>query len=87
MKSEINSVVQTLTNKQNLTSVMFSMFLSVFGGKAAPNLPAPISALFDNQYFNMVIIALIAYGANSDINMSILASIIFFNLITHLNTL
>jgi hypothetical protein len=85
MNRQIDKVISTLTNKETLVSIMFTIFMSLFGGKAAPPLPNSISSLFSNQYFNMAVIALVAYGANSNINMSVISSILFYNVINNLN--
>tara|TARA_B100000575_G_scaffold268513_2_gene247486 strand:- start:276 stop:539 length:264 start_codon:yes stop_codon:yes gene_type:complete len=85
MNSQIDNAIQVLTNKQTILSVMVSLYISLFGGMAAPPLPSQISNLFNNQYFSMGIIALIAYGANSDVNMSVIASVLFYNIINQLN--
>jgi len=85
MNSQIDNVIQTLTNKQTLLSVMLTLYIALYGGMAAPPLPSQISNLFNNQYFNMGIISLIAYGANSNVNMSVIASVLFYNIINQMN--
>ena len=65
-------------------STMIGMFLALYGGLAAPNLPKPILAIFKQDIFRVIFLSLIAYTSTKDTRTAIMMSVVF---IISLNTL
>ena len=53
------------------------LFLALYGGMAAPQLPAEVLALFDNALFRLAILFLVAYTGNRNSTVSLLTAVAF----------
>jgi hypothetical protein len=56
-------------------SAAVSLFLVLYAGMAAPNLPNSVARLFDNSLFRLVIFFLIAYMSKKDPTIAIIAAV------------
>ena len=57
--------------------IFVSMFVILYGGAAAPNLPDFVKDLFDHEWFKLIVLSLIAFGANNDIRSSVMIALAF----------
>jgi len=53
------------------------LFLALYGGMAAPQLPAEVLALFDNALFRLAVLFLVAYTGNRNSTVSLLTAVAF----------
>lgn len=61
-----------------------SLFLVLYGGMAAPNLPRQIATLFDHAWFRLFILFLIGYTGNRNPMVALLIAV---GLVVSMNTL
>lgn len=66
------------------TKSILTLFLVLYGGLAAPKLPAGLLKLFDNQIFRIIILALIVYMGQKDAMFAIMIAVAF---VISMNTL
>ena len=74
---DINKVMNQITNKPVYYGLI-AMLLTFYGPRLHPKLPDGIVNLFNNNYFRFVIILLIIYTSNKDLQTSLMISIAFF---------
>lgn len=74
---DINKVMNQITNKPVYYGLI-AMLLTFYGPRLHPKLPVEIVNLFNNNYFRFVIILLIIYTSNKDLQTSLMISIAFF---------
>ena len=63
-----------LPYKNKFTGALLPLFLVIFGAFAAPNLPAPLIKLYDQMWFKIIILFLIAYMSTKNQTVSIVAA-------------
>ena len=56
---------------------ILSLFLAMYGPRLHPKLPEGLRVMFNNRYFRATVIFLIAYISSSDIQTSLVISIVF----------
>lgn len=84
MDKVIENSFSFLTNKNSIVFVFVSLFTALYGGLAAPTLPNSITRLFEEDWFRVLILSLIALGASQDPKTAIMSSILFMMLINNL---
>ena len=86
LENGISDVFDTLTDKSNPTLFIFvSLFTTLYGGLAGPELPQVFKDLFQEDWFKMAVLSLIAYGAHSDPQTAIMSSVLFMIIMNNLN--
>lgn len=81
--AELEKLITPVINNKVLYTVMV-LFITLYGGLAAPKLPRNIANLFDNQIFKLAIIFVIAYTATKDTSIALMCAM---GLLISLNTL
>jgi len=74
---DINKVMNQITNKPVYYGLI-AMLLTFYGPRLHPKLPVEIVNLFNNNYFRFIIILLIIYTSNKDLQTAIMITIAFF---------
>jgi hypothetical protein len=69
----VNQYLSFLDNKY--VSSALSLFLVLYAGMAAPQLPENVARLFENQYFRLMIFFLIVYSAQKNPTIAIIAAV------------
>jgi len=88
LESGISTIFKTLTSRDNPTLFIFiSLFTTLYGGLAGPELPQVFKDLFQEDWFKMVVLSLIAYGASSDPQTAIMSAVLFMIIMNNLNSL
>lgn len=72
----VNDVLSPL-QRQPLSGLL-RLLLVVYGSMAAPHLPDNILKLFDQIWFRLLVLALIAWSASQDPAISILIAVSFY---------
>lgn len=72
--NNVKSALSVL-DKNQYVSAAITVFLIVYAGMAAPRLPEYIARLFDNTFFKLLILFLIAYAARENPTVAIIAAI------------
>lgn len=75
--SDIDKYVNDLFNNKILYTIAV-LFVTLYGGLAAPKLPKMLLNYFDNEYFKLFIIFIIAYIASKDYALAIISTISLF---------
>jgi len=70
----VKGALSVIDNNEYLSSAL-SLFLILYAGLAAPQLPEYVARLFDNPLFKLLIFFLIAYSAQKNPTVAIIASI------------
>jgi hypothetical protein len=65
-----------LPYKNKFTGALLPLFLIVFGAFAAPNLPTPLAKLYDQMWFKVLAMFLIAYMSTKNQTVSIIAAVV-----------
>ena len=81
----LNGVFTTLTDQNSSLFIFVTLFTALYGGKAAPPLPQVFVDLFTEPWFRIIVLSLIAYGANSDPQTAIMSSVLFMIIMNNLN--
>lgn len=81
--SEIDKYITNIFNNKIIYTVIV-LFVSLYGGLAAPKLPKKIASYFDNEIFKLIIVFVIALLSSKDFALAILATI---SLLVTINTL
>lgn len=81
--SELEKFLIPLSNNK-IIYTFFVLFITLYGGLAAPKLPRKIANLFDNEIFRLIIIFGIAYTASKDTSIALMCTM---GLLISLNTL
>ena len=71
----VGNVDTVLANKYAGAAV--GLFLALYAGKAAPELPAELKELFNNEYFRVECLFLIAYLNTKNTSLSLLTAVGF----------
>ena len=71
-----NELTGLLQNPISQTIII--MFLSLYAGKAAPQLEPSVQVLFSSTIFRLIIYILVAYTATHDLQVSLVTSIIMY---------
>jgi hypothetical protein len=79
----VTNTLSMVDNNPYLSSGL-SLFLVLYAGLAAPQLPESVAVLFDNTLFKFVIMFLVAYSAKKNPTVALVAAI---GLMVSLNTL
>jgi len=74
-----------LLYKDPYVSAALSLFLLMYAGMAAPQLPDVVLDLFDNEMFRLAVLFLIAYTGNKNPTVSLLSAIAFVMTMNVLN--
>jgi hypothetical protein len=69
------SMIDNVLNSNKYVSAIIGLFLALYAGLAAPKLPRSITSLFDNFFFKLFFMFLIAYTATKDTPVAIMSSI------------
>ena len=69
------SMIDNVLNSNKYVSAIIGLFLALYAGLAAPKLPRSITSLFDNFFFKLFFMFLIAYTATKDTPVAIMASV------------
>lgn len=72
--NNVKSALSFLDRNQYISAAI-TVFLIVYAGMAAPRLPEYIARLFDNSFFKLLILFLIAYAARENPTVAIIAAI------------
>lgn len=78
----VNQQLSFLNNPYAATAV--SIFLVLYGGMAAPNLPKQVAKLFDHAWFRLFVLFLIGYTGNRNPMIALLVAV---GLVVSMNTL
>jgi hypothetical protein len=78
----VNQQLSFLNNPYAATTL--SIFLVLYGGMAAPNLPKQVASLFDHAWFRLIILFLIGYTGNRNPMIALLVAV---GLVVSMNTL
>lgn len=70
-----NMLTSALQNPYVSTALV--LFLALYGGMAAPQLPTEVLALFDNALFRLAVLFLVAYTGNRNSTVSLLTAVAF----------
>jgi len=70
----VSGALSFVDNNPYLSSAL-SLFLILYAGLAAPQLPESVARLFDNPLFKLVIFFLIAYSARKNPTVAIIAAV------------
>lgn len=65
----------SILDRNEYVSAALTIFLILYAGLAAPQLPEYVANLFDNPLFKLLILFLIAYSANKNPTVSVIAAI------------
>lgn len=65
----------SILDRNEYVSAALTIFLILYAGLAAPQLPEYIANLFDNPLFKLLILFLVAYSANKNPTVAIVAAI------------
>ena len=65
---------------------LLAVFLSMYGPRLSPKLPHFIKNLFKNSVFNFIVILLVIYLSNKNLQLSFLISIAFLLIISLVNS-
>ena len=71
----VGNVDTVLANKYAGAAV--GLFLALYAGKAAPELPAELKELFNNEYFRVACLFLIAYLNTKNTSLSLITAVGF----------
>ncbi len=71
----VGNVDTVLANKYAGAAV--GLFLAVYAGKAAPELPAELKELFNNEYFRVACLFFIAYLNTKNTSLSLITAVGF----------
>lgn len=78
MIDSVKSVLNPKTYIKNMYLFgILSLFLTMYGPRLHPKLPDGLRAMFNNRIFRAIVIFLIAYISSSDIQTSMVMSIVF----------
>lgn len=72
--SKVSGLLSVLDKNQYISAAL-TIFLIVYASMAAPQLPEYIARLFDNMWFKLLILFLIAYSAQRNPTIAIIAAI------------
>tara|TARA_A100001015_G_C14800908_1_gene636909 strand:- start:52 stop:372 length:321 start_codon:yes stop_codon:yes gene_type:complete len=78
----VNQQLSFLNNPYAATTL--SIFLVLYGGMAAPNLPKQVASLFDHAWFRLIVLFLIGYTGNRNPMIALLVAV---GLVVSMNTL
>lgn len=81
--TEFEKIIAPVINNKVIHTI-FVLFITLYGGLAAPKLPRKIANLFDNEIFKLIIIFGIAYTATKDTSIALMCTM---GLLISLNTL
>ena len=84
MEKIIDNAFDFLTNKNSIVFVFVSLFTALYGGLAAPELPNEISRLFEEDWFRVIMLSLIAFGSSKDPKTAIMSSVLFLMIMNNL---
>jgi len=76
MANIIQQFLQRFEKRSSLY-IFVSLFVILYGGAAAPNLPDFVKDLFDHEWFKLIVLSLIAFSANNDIKSSVMIALAF----------
>lgn len=72
--TSVNRFMSRIDNNEYLSSAL-TLFLILYAGLAAPKLPEGIARLFDNIFFKVLVLFLIAYTARKEPTVAIVAAV------------
>jgi hypothetical protein len=84
--SSVNNLMANIDGNEYLASAL-ALFLIIYAGLAAPKLPSYIARLFDNAIFRFVLLFLVAYSANKNPTVAVIAAVALIVSIMTLNRL
>lgn len=74
MSEVLNSGLEYV-NRSKILSAVLGLFLVLYAALAAPKLPKSVSSLFDNTWFKLGFMFLIAYMSTKDTSVAIIAAV------------
>ena len=74
LSREVTDSLEYINNNKYLTSIL-GLFLALYAALAAPKLPKSITLWFDNTWFKLAFMFLIAYMATKDASVAIIAAV------------
>jgi len=83
--NRINAYLGQYMKKPTILKAIVQLFLILYAARLAPQLPAPVMGLFENQYFKLFIFAMILWTAQISPSTSLLIAIAFLVTINYVN--
>ena len=82
MNGSVKLLKQTSTGFESLMSNKFvllviALFIGLYGPRLSPRLPRPVRMLFNNAAFRLIVLVLIIYLSNQNLEMALIVSIVF----------
>lgn len=92
MNGSVKLLKQTSTGFESLMSNKFvllviALFIGLYGPRLSPRLPRPVRMLFNNAAFRLIVLVLIIYLSNQNLEMALIVSIVFLLLMNLVNSL
>lgn len=72
---QLDQFAMTLQNPY--VAAPLTLFLVLYGGMAKPDLPDPILNLFDNAFFRVLVLFLIAFTATKNAQVALMVAVAF----------